>query len=233
MLAMMILLIWIEKSFVIFYPFFSCLVIKIKNMSIQSGRLTYIGDAEVLFWKHLDESESVVHIGHYSSLAKGILFYVDGNHQLYHASTYPFYELGHNQDIRNKNGWGRGAPSVGSDVWIGNEVSVMSGVHVGDGAVVAAHSVVTKDVPPYAIVGGNPARILKYRFSEERIQRFLDVKWWDLPEEVVKEELAPVQYDPELFLVRAEEYKKNAGKPMRWMWKRMWDRVKNIFFSGE
>lgn len=194
-------------------------------MSIEKGRLTYIGDGtEVLFWEHMDESENVVRIGHYSSLAKSIHFYVDGNHRMDHASTFPFYELGHNADPRNKNGWGRGAPSVGHDVWIGNHAAIMSGVHIGDGAVVAAYSVVTKDVPPYAIVGGNPARVLKYRFSEDMIERFLGTKWWDLPENIVIKELAPLQHDPLLFLAEAEacrvrcSQQKSSWRVWQWVW---------------
>ena len=76
---------------------------------------------------------------------------------------------------------------VGNDVWIGSRSIVMDGVHIGDGAIVAAGSVVTKDVPPYAIVGGAPAKIIKYRFSEEMIKRLLEIKWWNLPDEKITE----------------------------------------------
>jgi acetyltransferase-like isoleucine patch superfamily enzyme len=196
-------------------------------MSIEKGCLTYIGKGtEVLFWDHLEESESIVRIGKYCSIAANILFYVDGNHQYEHASTFPFYELGHNDDPRNKNGWGKGAPTVGNDVWIGYEAVILSGVHVGDGAVVGAHSVVTKDVPPYAIVGGNPARVLKYRFSEELIQEYLAVKWWNLPEATVIKELAPLQHDPHLFLEKAKVLTSNEVAPL---WKRLW-RYASVWF---
>ena len=76
---------------------------------------------------------------------------------------------------------------IGNDVWIGTNVMIMDGVHVGDGAICAAGAVVTKDVPPYAIVGGVPAHIIRYRFDEKTIQRLLKVRWWDRPiEEIVK-----------------------------------------------
>jgi acetyltransferase-like isoleucine patch superfamily enzyme len=178
-------------------------------MSIQKGILTYIGDAEVLCWYTLSEEESTVTIGNYCSLAKRIKFYVDGNHRYDHASTFPFFELGHNQDTRNKNCWGKGAPKIGHDVWIGNDAVLMSGITIGHGSIIGANSVVTRDVPPYAIVAGNPARIVKYRFDVETIQQFLDVQWWDLPQSVVIEELAPLQYDVELFLDKAQELRWN------------------------
>ena len=74
---------------------------------------------------------------------------------------------------------------IGSDVWIGSHVIVMGGVTIGDGAVVAAGSIVTKDVPPFAIVGGVPAKIIKFRFPSETIKRLLEIRWWDLPDEEI------------------------------------------------
>jgi acetyltransferase-like isoleucine patch superfamily enzyme len=175
---------------------------------IVTGPYTYIGpDTHAKFWGHIDDSKSVVRVGAYCSLAGNILFLVDGNHRIDHASSFPFYELGYNNDPRNKNGWGKGAPVVGNDVWIGEGSRIMSGVKIGDGAVVAAYSIVTKDVPPYAIVAGNPAEIKRFRFSQEMIKRFLAVQWWDLPKEFVLQDLIPVQHDPELFLQRAEQFR--------------------------
>lgn len=79
---------------------------------------------------------------------------------------------------------------VGNDVWMGTDVIIKGGVHIGDGAVLAGGAVVTKDVPAYAIVGGAPARIIKYRFSEDVIEYLLKIKWWDWPEEKLKKHLA-------------------------------------------
>jgi acetyltransferase-like isoleucine patch superfamily enzyme len=75
--------------------------------------------------------------------------------------------------------------SIGNDVWIGRHVLVMNGVTIGDGAIVAAGAIVTKDIPPYAIAGGIPAKVLKYRFSPEMIERLLEIKWWNLPDEEI------------------------------------------------
>jgi acetyltransferase-like isoleucine patch superfamily enzyme len=80
--------------------------------------------------------------------------------------------------------------TIGNDVWIGSKSLIMGGVHVGDGAVIASHSVVTKNVPPYAIVGGIPAKIIKYRFDDETIKRLLEIKWWDFTEEEIEEKIA-------------------------------------------
>ncbi|MBY8082158.1 CatB-related O-acetyltransferase [Vibrio fluvialis] len=77
--------------------------------------------------------------------------------------------------------------SIGNDVWIGTNATICRGVTVGDGAVIGANSVVTKDVPPYAIVVGSPARVLKYRFDDKIIALLMDLKWWDLPPELIKE----------------------------------------------
>lgn len=113
------------------------------------------------------------------------------NHAMLGPSTFPFGIFGET--------WGEttmdlvmGAPSrgdtvVGSDVWIGYRSVVMPGVSIGHGAVVAAASVVVGDVPPYAIVGGNPARVVRVRFSEEDVARLLRAAWWDWPVELVTE----------------------------------------------
>jgi acetyltransferase-like isoleucine patch superfamily enzyme len=79
---------------------------------------------------------------------------------------------------------------IGNDVWIGENVSIVGGITIGDGAIVATRAVVTKDVPPYAIVAGVPAKVVKYRFDEETIKSLLKVRWWDLPDEIIKKKLA-------------------------------------------
>ena len=176
-------------------------------MSIEKGILTYIVDAEVLTWGTFPEEENVVKIGNYCSLAKGIKFYVDGNHRYDHASTFPFYELGYTSEVKNKNCWGKGPPRVMNDVWIGNDAVIMSGVTLHDGCIVGANSVVTKDVPPFAIVAGNPAKIVKYRFEETVREVLLETAWWDIPQDMVLKQLVPYQHDTEKFIEEANRIK--------------------------
>lgn len=122
-------------------------------------------------------------IGKFCAIAKGIEFIMNGaNHRMCSVTTYPFNIMGH--------GWEKCTPSledlplkgdtvVGNDVWIGQNVTVMPGIHINDGAIIAANSVVTKDVPAYHIAGGNPCRGIKKRFSHELIDYLIDLKWWD------------------------------------------------------
>jgi hypothetical protein len=103
-------------------------------------------------------------------------------------STYPWRSIFPDYPANN---WGKETPVIGNDVWIGSRVTMYSGVTVGDGAIIAGDSVVTKPVPPYAVVAGNPARVVKYRFDPETIKVFLETRWWDLPEDVIGRELLP------------------------------------------
>jgi len=110
------------------------------------------------------------------------------NHKMSAVTTYPFSLMG--------NGWEKVTPAlaelpfkgdtvVGNDVWIGQKVTVLPGIHIGDGAVIAANSTVTKDIPPYHIAGGNPCRIIRKRFDDELISYLLELKWWDWPAEKI------------------------------------------------
>ena len=94
---------------------------------------------------------------------------------------------------------------IGSDVWIGSNACILRGLAVGDGAVIGAGSVVTKDVPPYAVVVGNPARVLKYRFSEEVIARLLRLEWWNMPDEVLRKHVSVFRGDFTEQLISLEE----------------------------
>jgi virginiamycin A acetyltransferase len=117
-------------------------------------------------------------IGRYCSFANKVYIY-NGNHPIRHKSMHPFfYEpfLGYVETEMIS----RTRQSIGNDVWIGNNAIILPSVStVGDGAVIGAGSVVTKNVPPFAIVAGNPARIIRYRFTDERIQEIKDSRWWD------------------------------------------------------
>ncbi|MGG0413372.1 Vat family streptogramin A O-acetyltransferase [Peribacillus simplex] len=128
-------------------------------------------------------------IGKFCAIAPGVTFIMNGaNHRMDGFSTYPFNIFGH--------GWERYTPTldqlpfkgdtlIGNDVWIGMDTVIMPGIKIGDGAIVAAKSVITKDVEPYTIVGGNPEKKLKTRFSEEIINELLEIKWWDLDIDII------------------------------------------------
>lgn len=144
-------------------------------------------------------------IGAYCSIANGVTIFIGGEHQTRYVTTYPlsmaFPELaGRHGQVRTK-----GDVTIGNDVWIGDGAVVMSGVTIGDGAVVAARAVVTKDVPPYAIVAGVPARPVRLRFAEDVARRIAATRWWDWPIERVRE-AAPLMLsdDPSAFLAFAE-----------------------------
>ena len=137
-------------------------------------------------------------IGRFCSIACGAKFlFTSANHTMKSLSTYPFpiffEEWGLNSaDVASA--WdNRGDIVIGSDVWIGYEAAVLSGVTIGDGAIIGARAVVTKDVPPYTIVGGVPARHIRRRFDEETIARLMALRWWEWPYERIKENLPAIQ----------------------------------------
>ena len=112
------------------------------------------------------------------------------NHRLGSVTTYPFNVFGGSWQENTPDHMSqlpfKGDTVIGNDVWIGRESIIMPGVKIGDGAIIAAYSVVTKDVEPYSVVGGNPARFIKKRFNDELIELLLEFKWWDLsPEKLV------------------------------------------------
>lgn len=133
-------------------------------------------------------------IGKYCSIACGAKFiFTSANHSLSSLSTYPFpiflEEWGLDRHDLTFAWDNKGDIVIGSDVWIGYEAVIMSGVHIGDGAIIGTRAVVTKDVPPYSIVGGVPAREIRKRFNMETVEQLLSLKWWDWPYERVKANL--------------------------------------------
>lgn len=131
---------------------------------------------------------SMVHpirIGNFCSIARDVSIQ-EYFHDHSKMTTYFIGRNFFNKPIENEV-LSKGPITIGSDVWIGTGVQIMSGVNIGHGVVVGANAVVTKDIPPYAIVGGNPARIIKYRFSEERIAELLEMKWWDWEDSKIRE----------------------------------------------
>ncbi|MBW4022471.1 MAG: CatB-related O-acetyltransferase [Proteobacteria bacterium] len=134
---------------------------------------------------------SILKIGRYCSIAEGVEIFLGGNHRTDWITTYPFSALDAWPEAHSIEGHPatKGNVVVGNDVWLGHSSVVLSGVTIGDGAVVGARAVVTRDVPPYAIVAGNPARVLRYRFPDEVIAQLLAVEWWDWPDERVRAEI--------------------------------------------
>lgn len=137
-------------------------------------------------------------IGKFCSIACGAKFiFTSANHTLKSLSTYPFPIFFEEWGLDSANitdAWDKkGDIVIGNDVWIGYEAVILSGVTVGDGAIIGARAVVTKDVPPYAIVGGIPARCIRRRFDEETVTKLRELKWWEWSDEKIKENLSAIQ----------------------------------------
>lgn len=161
----------------------------ITSPNIEVGDYTYYDDPDgpehfeknVLY--HFDFIGDKLIIGKFCAIAKDVTFIMNGaNHKSAGFSTYPFFIFG--------NGWEKSAPQpgdlpfkgnteIGNDVWIGYNTTIMPGVKIGSGAIIASKSVVTNDVPAYAVVGGNPAKIIKQRFDDKTINALLSIAWWD------------------------------------------------------
>ena len=180
----------------------------IRNPNILVGEFTYIADSE--FESHVTHhypwlGDKLV-IGRFCQIAVGVEFVMNGaNHQMNAVSTFPFYTL---------EGWNMNPPAmedlplkgdtvIGNDVWIGQNAVILPGVHVGDGAIIGANSVVGSDVAPYTIVVGNPARELRKRFDEELIDLMLQFRWWDKSIEEI-DGLIPVLTNNDLEAVKTE-----------------------------
>lgn len=137
-------------------------------------------------------------IGKFCSIACGAKFlFASANHTQASVSTYPFPIFFEEWDLDIgdvTSAWDhKGDIVIGNDVWIGYEAVVMAGVTIGDGAIIGARAVVTKDVPPYTIVGGVPARKIRRRFSDNVIARLLELKWWDWPAERIQRNIKNIQ----------------------------------------
>lgn len=156
----------------------------IKNPNIIVGDFTYFADSD--FESHVSHHYEWIGdkliIGKFCQIAAGVEFIMNGaNHQMNAVSTFPFYTM---------EGWKMNPPTssnlplkgdtiIGNDVWIGQNAVILPGIHIGDGAIIAANCVVGSDVEPYTIVVGNPARVLRKRFDDELIDQMLKFKWWN------------------------------------------------------
>ena len=190
--------------------------------NIQVGDYTYYDDPvdptgfernNVLFnWPEFGDR---LIIGKFCAIASGVRFIMgSANHRMSSISTYPFHVFGgaweeHTPPHLSQLPF-KGDTVVGHDVWIGRESVILPGVHIGDGAIVAAYSVVARDVPPYTLVGGNPARKIRRRFDPELISWLLELRWWDFPPERL-DAFLPVLCSDDLDTVR-ETIRKMLGK---------------------
>jgi virginiamycin A acetyltransferase len=178
----------------------------ISNPNIIVGDFTYMADKE--FESHVTHlyewNNDKLIIGKFCQIASGVEFIMNGaNHQMNAVSTFPFYTL---------EGWNMNAPSIedlplkgdtiiGNDVWIGQNATILPGVHISDGAIIGANSVVGSDVEAYTIVAGNPARLIRKRFDDELTSLLLKYKWWDQSIEDIQE-LIPIITNHDLEFVK-------------------------------
>lgn len=166
------------------------------------GRHSY-GDLKVRSWGE----GTFLEVGAFCSFASGVKVFLGGEHRVDWVTSFPFTELwkelaGHFPGHPRS----KGDVVIGNDVWIGTEAIIMSGVRIGDGAVIGARAVVTKDVPPYAIVAGNPARLVRFRFERSVIDQLIALAWWQWDDQRIGN-LLPLLLSADIlaFIAAAEE----------------------------
>lgn len=179
----------------------------IKNPNITVGEFTMYNDFvndptefeknNVLY--HYPINHDKLTIGKFCSISCGARFiFNSANHTLSSLSTYPFPLFFEEWGLERKDvsdSWdNKGNIVIGNDVWIGYEAVVMAGATIGDGAIVGTRAVVTKDVEPYTIVGGIPARPIRKRFSDETISELLEIRWWDWPKDRISQNIAAIKH---------------------------------------
>jgi acetyltransferase-like isoleucine patch superfamily enzyme len=161
---------------------------------IQVGKYTYGAHNIVI---HFNSATLI--IGKFCSISDNVHIFLGGEHNLRCISTYPF---GHTQETLGFSSpipdhpQTKGKVEIGNDVWIGSHASIMSGISIGDGAVIAARSHVISDVPPYSIFGGNPARLIRMRFEPELISELCKLKWWNLSKRKIKKVVPLLTMEP-------------------------------------
>lgn len=174
----------------------------IDHPNIEIGDYTYFNDFRLpvpdvrqllIPYMHAGVPEKLV-IGKFVQIAHGVqIITSSANHQMAGFSTYPFAVFGEPWATSYVPEWpNKGDTIIGNDVWIGHEATIMPAVTIGDGAIIASRSVVTKDVPAYAIVGGNPARLIRYRFDAATIAQLLQLQWWDWPIATINQHIAAI-----------------------------------------
>ena len=168
----------------------------VSHPQIEIGDFTYYDDPEDIknFEKNVlylfDFIGDKLIIGKFCQIAANIRFIMNGaNHAMNGFSTYPFKVFGHSWQDTTLTSKIKGNTIIGNDVWLGNSVTIMPGVQIGDGSIIAANTVVTKNVEPYSIVGGNPSKLIKKRFDLDVIEKLVQLKWWDWPIEKITHNL--------------------------------------------
>ena len=144
---------------------------------MTKGKYTY-GNPNICF----QNPQAQLKIGNFCSIADNVTIYLGGNHRKDWVTTFPFGHI-HRNTFPNFDGKGhpatKGDVIIGNDVWIASNVTIMSGVTIGDGAIIANNSHVVKNVEPYSIVGGNPAKHIQYRFTPQQIEQLQKIQWWN------------------------------------------------------
>lgn len=172
----------------------------IKDKNLKIGDFTY-GIPKIYIW---NDKYHVV-IGKFCSISKNVQIIVDGNHRTDWITTYPFGNILEDIPKNPCEAMGKGNIIIGNDVWIGMDVTILPGIKVGDGAVIGAGSMVTKNIKDYEIVAGNPARHVRYRFDKNQIKQLKKIRWWDWPIEKIKDEINMLEStDIEKFIKKYE-----------------------------
>ncbi len=154
--------------------------------------------------KYFEDSGAKLIIGNFCSIAAGCNVFLGGNHRSDWVTTYPFGHI-HKNIFNGFSGIGhpstKGDIIIGNDVWIGANVTIMSGVTIGDGAIIAANSHVVKSIEPYTINGGNPTKLIKYRFNKDQIDKLLEIQWWNWDDIKINKNVALLcQSNPDEFI---------------------------------
>jgi len=157
-----------------------------RKAQINVGKYSY-GVPVVRWWGE----KSGLSVGKFCSIAKNVTIFLGGNHRIDWITTYPFSVQRPWSRFTGKveHPVSRGDVVIGNDVWLGNGCTILSGVSIGDGAVIAANATVTKNIPAYAIAAGNPARVVRMRFDNERTAKLLTLRWWDWDERTIRKNL--------------------------------------------
>lgn len=144
-----------------------------------------------------------ISVGAFCSIGPEVLIFGRADHPTQLASTYPFRTKLLHPEAGNADAVTKGPVRIGNDVWIGARAMILSGVTIGDGAIVAAGAVVARDVPAYGIVAGNPAKLIKHRFAPEAVSALLEIRWWDWPDEKIRAFEAEFYGPIEAFVAKA------------------------------